>query len=126
MYTLLASTERDQMSRAQFRAKSAVRAVFNGERKGKESSLPALSGNAQTNAAGASDENWFCEKEAGAAETGCDSGMEWLAAQQLAFLPQWQQERAALITPASGGCARTMFVHASTRLQTMASAVFMV
>jgi hypothetical protein len=47
-----------------------------------------------------------------------------LASQQLGVLQRWQQGRAAHATLAPGASAKTMFVQASTRLQTMASAVF--
>ena len=73
-------------------------------------------------ATGVNGKSWF-EKETGVAETGCDSGIEWdLAAQQLG-LSHWQHARAELATLTSD--AGTTVVHRSTRLQTIASAVFM-
>jgi hypothetical protein len=108
----------------QFHAKSGEPVTVNLEENGEESSSATAPGKVQASAAGESKENCVGEKETGAAETGCDSG-KGFAAQQPVFLPQWQQECAAPATLAPGACARTIFVHASIRLQTMASAVFM-
>lgn len=116
---------KNQISQAQFRARSAVPAVVDGEKSGEEISCARVSGNVQARADGASGENWVREEETGAVETGGGSGMEWLAAQQHFAPPQWQQECAAPATLASEACDWTRLVHASTRLQTMASAVFM-
>jgi hypothetical protein len=56
-YTLCASGRKNQMSQAQFRAKSGVRAVVNGWKDEEESSRAGLAGNAQATVAGARGEN---------------------------------------------------------------------
>jgi hypothetical protein len=111
------------MTQAQFRAKSGAPVVVNDDEGGDETSPLAIAGSVQATITGASRENWFWKEEAGAAETGSDSGKDCFAAQQ-PVLPQWQ-EATALATLVSGACAGTIFVHASSRLQIMTSAVFM-
>jgi hypothetical protein len=56
-YTLRASGRKNQMSQAQFRAKSGLRAVVDGWKDEEESPRARLAGNAQTTVAEASGEN---------------------------------------------------------------------
>lgn len=113
-----------QISQAQSRANSAVPAILNGREKEVERSRAETLGKAHATVTGAIRENEFEERETGTVETGDGPGCECLAAQQPVFMPQWQ-EGAALATLTSAACVSAIFMHASTRLQTIASAVFM-
>ena len=80
------------------------------------------SGKVQANATGTGAGNWFkLEERDGVAGIDRDSG-EAGAAQHTRL--QWQEALATRLTQAAGAEAGTTGVHASDRLQTMASIVF--
>jgi hypothetical protein len=84
-----------------------------------------VAGKVQIKTAGARSESWlWLPAGAGAAGAGCESGDDF-AAQQGITTPCWQQAR---ICPAhaDGVCAGRNGVPASTKLQMMANASFMV
>lgn len=113
------------MSRAQWRANSETPASIGGEERIAEGAPAEASGKVQAGMAETGVRNWFeSVGETGVAETGHDSGEGW-AAQQLRPL-QGQQAATEFAAPAAGAGAGTNSVSTSNRLQTMASAVFMI
>ena len=111
------------MRRAQSRAKSGVPAGSVGEETTGANLDRATSGKVQAVAAGVKvSDGSCCDEETGAAGTGRDSD-GGVAAQQPARV-QGQQAGAEAAAPAAGACAGTNSVQTSNRLQTMASAFF--
>jgi hypothetical protein len=113
------------MSRTQWRANSEAPASIGGEERIAEGATAEASGKVHAGVAETGVRNWFDSVgKPGVAETGRDSGEGW-AAQQLRPL-QGQQAATEFAAPAAGAGAGTNSVSTSNRLQTMASAVFMI
>jgi hypothetical protein len=123
--TLRAGRRKNQIRRAQSRAKSGTPAASEDGVKVEAIEFAGVAGRVQIKTAGARSESWICPPAgAGAAGAGCESGDDF-AAQQGIVTPCWQQARAWLAHDA-GDCAKSSGIPASRKLQTMAKAVFMI
>lgn len=111
-----------QMSQAQFSAKRGACPVRSGKREGSGRGFAAVCGTNHTMAGEADRELTSREREAGAAETGCDSGGGELLAQQL---PAHLQHEAGASMAMGASRAGTTGVQANSSVQTRAKAVFM-
>jgi hypothetical protein len=118
--TLRAGKRKNQIKRAQSRAKSGVPTASEGGVKVEAIEFAGVAGRVQIKTAGARSESWICPP----AGAGCESGDDF-AAQQGIVTPCLQQARVWL-AHGEGVCAKSSGVPASRKLQMMANAVFMI